>query len=117
MNEYNEWKNEVVDKLAKRGVPYWDSFLESAWRNLHSADYTAMAREAYWLSSQPAERFDAAKRCGCFRCCKFFPPDKIVWDDGIAECPHCGIDAVLPESDDYLLSEEMLSELAEKQFG
>ena len=34
-----------------------------------------------------------------------------------SECPYCFMDAVLPETKDYVLTEEMLAELAEKQFA
>jgi len=113
---FEHWKNEVVAKLAERGVPVRIESLVTAWNRNQSIEYAAMAQEAEFICNQPPARFNAAKRCGCFRCAKFFTPNEIIWD-GIADCPYCHIDAVLPETEDYPLTTEMLRELAVKQFA
>ncbi|MBT9156796.1 MAG: hypothetical protein DDT37_01786 [Firmicutes bacterium] len=59
--------------------------------------------------SHHREHILSSERCGCFHCLRWFSPANIEeWidepgiDDGervgqTALCPHCGIDAVLPE--------------------
>ena len=45
---------------------------------------------------------EASALCGCFHCCSLFPPGDIrIWlkertGEKTAQCPLCGIDAVLP---------------------
>ena len=57
--------------------------------------------------------------CGCFYCLSTFPPSEIEeWVDEpedcprgpgrTAICPSCGIDAVIPESEHYKLTKELL---------
>ena len=54
----------------------------------------------------------ASAACGCFYCCKFFEPRQITrWVDmgQTALCPHCSVDAVLPEKGmNRPLSQEIL---------
>jgi len=117
MFEFEQWKNSVVAKLEEKGVPIFSNSLVTAWNSNYSIEYTVMSLEAEFLCGHRPTKFDLAKRCGCFRCVRFFKPDQICWDDGIAECPYCGIDAVLPETEDYILTPGMLMELSIKQFA
>ena len=54
----------------------------------------------------------ASDACGCFYCCRFFEPRQITrWVDmgQTALCPHCSVDAVLPEKGmNRPLSQEIL---------
>jgi len=56
-----------------------------------------------------------SQQCGCFYCLSIYSPDKITnWihdNYGTAVCPHCGIDAVLPEGENYTLTEEFLKDM------
>ena len=65
------------------------------------------------------EAIQKSNVCGCFYCLSTFPPSEIEeWVDEpedcprgpgrTAICPKCGIDAVLPESEHYKLTEELL---------
>lgn len=57
---------------------------------------------------------ERAENCGCFHCLKIFPPSAVKeWtdNDDTAICPHCGVDAVLPESFDFKLTEDILRKL------
>ncbi|MGL9749149.1 cytoplasmic protein [Enterococcus sp. DIV0170] len=59
--------------------------------------------------------------CGCFYCGALFEYEKIdSWiqdaSGDTAECPNCGIDSVLPKSDQYTLSEEFLEKMREVWF-
>ena len=57
----------------------------------------------------------SSKLCGCFYCLSTFSPDEItdfIPDSlGTARCPNCGIDSVLPDSEEYPLTKEFLSEM------
>ena len=57
-------------------------------------------------------------RCGCMNCLKIFNPKEIKewinFSEGLtAFCPYCHIDSVIPESEEYVLNEELLGELHE----
>lgn len=57
---------------------------------------------------------ERAQICGCFHCMKIFASSEVKeWTDNedTALCPHCSVDAVLPELLDYKLSEEILKKL------
>lgn len=69
----------------------------------------------------------SSSRCGCFHCLAFFPATGIgEWVDEpetgprgpgrTALCPKCGIDAVLPESEDYDLTLELLKAMQARYF-
>ena len=73
------------------------------------------------IGVRPVRKSDVA---GCFYCQAFFSPDEISeWvdgrqpetgntDDGVtALCPHCGIDAVLPNAIPTVLTAELLAEM------
>lgn len=60
-----------------------------------------------------------SKVLGCFYCLKTFPPADIKkWIDkeSTALCPHCGIDAVLPDTIDVLKDASWL-ELLEAMYS
>ena len=56
-----------------------------------------------------------SRLCGCFYCLSTFTSDEItewITDSlGTACCPNCGIDSVLPDSEEYPITEEFLSEM------
>ena len=59
---------------------------------------------------------EAVDLCGCFYCLRTFPPTAISeWVDEhnsygtTALCPHCGIDSVIPQQPDHLLSPDLLA--------
>jgi len=66
--------------------------------------------------------------CGCFHCLSIFAPAEIVeWTDEppgsprgagrTAICPRCGVDAVLPASDEVEITAELLSAMNARWFG
>jgi len=59
--------------------------------------------------------------CGCFACTQRIRPARILeWTDGgqTANCPYCGIDAVLPDNiPDYPLTAELLNAMRLKWFN
>ncbi len=62
--------------------------------------------------------------CGCFYCLKIYPTSDIKAEYLIAEldgqetvwCPHCGIDAVIPEAPEYALDIDLLRQLYAMSF-
>ncbi len=70
----------------------------------------AQLQAAHKKSSRHRDAIVASVLCGCFSCCKVFPPDELPadrWTDDShgdakgenAWCPHCGIDAVIGDAD------------------
>lgn len=63
------------------------------------------------------EDLQNVNKCGCFYCLKIYDPKEIKeWlseNNGkeTALCPYCYIDSVIPESDEYELSEQLLKEM------
>lgn len=73
------------------------------------------ANKAYCHSICNKEELENAKKCGCFYCLKIYDTSQIKeWieeETGLktAICPYCGIDAVIAESTDYELCDELLA--------
>jgi hypothetical protein len=61
-----------------------------------------------------------SRLCGCFHCCERFSPDKIEeWADGdlTALCPHCHIDAIICDTNEFPVTEKFLSEMKQIFFS
>jgi DNA-directed RNA polymerase subunit RPC12/RpoP len=54
-------------------------------------------RAAHNASSLPFAHIRASETCGCFYCGRVFPTAELNELDDYAWCPHCAIDAILPE--------------------
>lgn len=55
-----------------------------------------------------------ANKCGCFYCLSIFPSSEVTefWDSQkTAVCPKCGIDSLLFDSQDILLTETLLRQM------
>lgn len=63
--------------------------------------------------------------CGCFNCCRIFPPASIEeWVDNedsgagqTAMCPYCGIDSVIGTCSGYPVTVEFLTMMKRHWFG
>lgn len=63
--------------------------------------------------------------CGCFHCCRIFPPAAIIdWVDSdqtgagqTAMCPFCGIDSVIGSSSGYPITKEFLASMKRYWFS
>lgn len=65
-------------------------------------------RTAHRFCSDHREQVEASEWLGCFYCISFFRPDAIkkwVQDGTTALCPHCGIDAVIPDKSGFLIGD------------
>ncbi len=75
---------------------------------------------AHKLCTRNREALIGSKRAGCFYCLSIFAPSEIeewLLREGTALCPRCGIDSVLPETDEYPLDEAFLREMQAFWFG
>jgi hypothetical protein len=64
--------------------------------------------------SRHKEEIERSSQCGCFYCMETFSPNQIAtWhDDGeTAECPKCGIDAVIGSASRYPISNRFLQRM------
>ncbi len=73
------------------------------------------------------EAIKKSKTCGCFYCLSIFPPSEIEeWIEEskdcprgsgrTAVCPKCNIDSVLPESEQYKITNKLLEVMNEEWF-
>ena len=75
--------------------------------------------DAHKYSIRNAEALKSCKTAACYYCRRFFYVSDIKeWTDNgeTALCPYCGIDAVLPETSPYPMTNEVLNELHENWF-
>jgi len=84
-------------------------------------------KQIHDLSGWHKKEIQKSKKCGCFHCLKFFSPSKIKeWIEEpkdcprgfghTAICPNCGIDSVIPESNTYKLTIELLETMQDYWF-
>ena len=59
-----------------------------------------------------------SKQCGCFFCLRIFNPEKIQdWiQEETAVCPFCAVDSVIPESEEYDLTDQLLLDMKDYWF-
>lgn len=77
-------------------------------------------RAAHKHSSRHREELLKSECCGCFHCCKVFPPSAIVeWTDGdtCAFCPECGIDSVIGSASGYPIDAAFLRRMHDHWFS
>ena len=86
----------------------------------------SMLHEASTAARFNREALEKDTRCGCYFCLKVYDPSEIKeWGseplEGVmhcsAICPHCGVDAVLPESAGFPLTNEFLKAMQKEFFG
>jgi len=70
---------------------------------------------AHYFCTNNRPLLKKSQQCGCFYCLSIYSPDEIAgWipdNYGTAKCPHCGIDAVLPESEEYTITKQFLRDM------
>lgn len=77
------------------------------------------------LSIYNADAVQLCERVGCFHCERIFPAAQVVKfvsertsQVKTALCPHCGVDAILPEAPGVIvLSPELLEKMHKHYFG
>ena len=80
--------------------------------------------EAHAHSIRHRDELMRSDTCGCFYCCRNFPPQEIYdWindgsdeSDQTAICPHCGIDSVIGSDSGFPTSQEFLRTMNEHWF-
>lgn len=82
---------------------------------------TEMHITAHALSINNKTVLLKSDQCGCFYCAKIFLPLEIKewFQDKIEEtgvCPYCGIDAVIPKTEEVALSMDLLQAMREHWF-
>ena len=77
------------------------------------ASFTAL-ESLHQQCSGHRHALEKVTRCGCFYCQRFFLPSEILdWcdSDTTALCPFCGIDSVIPESEDVMLTADLIQDM------
>lgn len=74
--------------------------------------------EAHETSWDNLDRLKAAKKCGCFYCCRIFDAKQIkdYCSDTTALCPYCGIDSVLGDNEGFPITPAFLRVMNEEWF-
>jgi hypothetical protein len=68
-------------------------------------------RQAPILAMKNKDRIAESNRCGCYHCLKTCSAEEITeWTDGseTALCPHCSVDALIPDQSGVSLKAESL---------
>ena len=81
-------------------------------------------RTAHQASFRNRKALEQSELCGCFFCQKIFPVSEIrEWCDAspqelaaTAICPYCLVDAVIPDSAGFPLTEEFLRDMRDTWF-
>jgi hypothetical protein len=104
-----DWRGEKARTLAMSAYFKSQNVIEDIpepWRSAHA------------YASQHKKQLEHAGRGGCFYCLRFFDAAEICeWIDGeqTALCPRCGIDAVLPATEE--VTPEFLKEMQKQWFA
>jgi hypothetical protein len=79
--------------------------------------------DAHRHSFENEEELRKSHKCGCFYCLQIFEPEQITddsWCDDensrTAECPFCGIDAVIGDASGYPITKEFLATMKDAWF-
>lgn len=74
-------------------------------------DYIAVYNDLF----KNKEALLESDKCGCFHCLNIFSPKQISeWassTEDVAICPYCGIDSVVPDSQQSPITKDFLKEL------
>ena len=75
---------------------------------------------AHDCSIRNKEQLEQSKICGCFSCCRIFPPseitDYIPDEPPTAECPYCYVDSVIGDASGFPITKEFLRKMKKRWF-
>ena len=99
---------------------FFNARLEEYGKALREGTIDKTLLAAHGCSKDHRAQIDASSLCGCFCCLSTFQPAKIetwIYDETMALCPFCEIDAVIGDASGYPITKEFLSEMCEFWFG
>lgn len=107
--------SEALKFLLKNAIPMPQGVFDSIYDNV---DFDKIFR----LSLNNKEILSKSKLCGCYHCGRIFSPNKVEYymesqTEQTAMCPFCEMDAVIPSTDEFPITEEKLSLLGAISFG
>ena len=91
------------------------------WRPLQTLGLQPNLVRAHKHCMENRPEIEASQVCGCFYCCSIYPPSEIAdWigdgNDSTADCPRCGIDAVICSASGFPITPEFLRLMNERWF-
>jgi len=94
------------------------------WRPLQTLGLSGQQPDlvrAHKLCMENRPEIEASQVCGCFYCCSIYAPSEIIdWirdeNDLTADCPRCGIDAVIGSASGFPITPEFLRLMNERYF-
>ena len=104
----------MIERLIK---PEQNRYFRFAYRAPALEEVTHISAHALCTNNRDALK--KSDRCGCFYCGRIYDPKEIKdWTDNgkTALCRHCGIDSVIPETDEYPLTPEFLKKMRDYWF-
>lgn len=107
--EVHDWRMEKAKSLA------WSAYLKEYHKG--HIEPPEDLRVGHAASARHKKQLEHEGKCGCFYCLRMFNLDRIEdWiDDGeTALCPYCGIDSVVPLTDN--VTEEFLKKMQQFWF-
>ena len=107
--------SEGLKFLLKNAIPMPQGVLDSIYDDV---DFDKIFR----LSLNNKEALSKSKLCGCYHCGRIFSPNEVEYymespTEQTAACPFCEMDAVIPSTDEFPITEEKLSLLGAISFG
>ena len=83
-------------------------------------DSDRILRKAHARSIRNKEQVEQSEICGCFSCCRIFPPSEITAyipdEPPTAECPYCHIDSVIGDASGFPITKEFLKKMKKRWF-
>lgn len=104
----------MIERLIK---PEQNRYFRFAYRAPALEEVTHISAHALCTNNRDA--LEKSDRCGCFYCERIYDPKEIKdWTDNgkTALCGHCGIDSVIPDTEEYPLTPEFLKKMRDYWF-
>ena len=96
---------------------------DASHKKIHKTDGAYSDRilcQAHDCSIRNKEQLEQSKICGCFSCCRIFPPseitDYIPDEPPTAECPYCYVDSVIGDASGFPITKEFLRKMKKRWF-
>lgn len=100
-------------------VEYFESMVERSGIDKYTkypVEQIALALEALTISYRTTDKHRKAEKCGCYQCKRVYHSSMVEYGMGLPTCPFCIIDSVIPESEGFPVTEEILAKIREILF-
>lgn len=134
VSRYNINKSKMKNKKSECSIKYTRHVGEDTGKSTTNSDDTTQKKihktdgadsdrilcQAHDRSIRNKEQLEQSKICGCFSCCRIFPPseitDYIPDEPPTAECPYCYVDSVIGDASGFPITKEFLRKMNKRWF-